>query len=144
MTKNIIVADSLVAYERVNESIHWWVEWWEDRSLHWQCHWSRLTDYMWTYDQIHWWVKRWKQVDHCIENRCHWSRLTSCMWTNRQIDSLIDKAMRRSLHWWCYWSRLTESLLLKIETSRSSMTDLVWLFNKFKEFLANLNEWLIH
>ncbi len=65
------------------------------------------------------------------------------MWTDRQIDSQIDKVMRRSLHWWCHWSRFTESLLLKIETSRSFMTDLVWLFNKFEEFLVNLNEWLI-
>ncbi len=26
---HVIEADSLVAYEWVAESIHWWVEWWE-------------------------------------------------------------------------------------------------------------------
>jgi len=130
--------------------------------LHWQYHWSRLTDQLahwkdrlwarycsrltsctWTYDQVHWWVERWERVDHCIENRCHWSRLTSCMWTDRRINSLIGRVMRRSSHWRCHWNRLTESLLLEIETSRSSMTDLVWLFNKFEESLANLNKRLI-
>ncbi len=142
MTKNVIVANSLVAYEWVDELIHDWLAHWRDRL--WAHHYSRLTSCMWMYDQIHWWIKRWERVNHCIENRCYWSRLTSCIWTDRWIDSLIDKAMRRLLHWWCHWSRLTESLLLKIETSRSFMTDLVWLFNKFEEFLMNLNEWLIH
>ncbi len=27
--RSVIVADSLVAHERVDESIHWWVERWE-------------------------------------------------------------------------------------------------------------------
>ncbi len=124
----------------------------------WARHCSRLTSCMWTYDQIHWWVGRWERVGHRIENRCHWSRLTSCTWTGRRIDSLIGRAMRRSSHWRCHWSRLTESLLLEIETSRSSrLVSLIalwdrdftqfydWsrLFIKFEEFLANLNERLI-
>ncbi len=114
------------------DQIHWWVEWWEDRSSHWQCHWSRLIDRlthqrdwlwarhcsrltscMWIYDQIHWWIERWERVDHCIENRCHWSRLTSCTWTDRRIDSLIDRVMRRSLHWWCHVIK-ADSLLIQI------------------------------
>ncbi len=114
------------------DQIHWWVERWEDKSLYWQCHWSRLTDRlahwrdrlwarhcsrltscMWTYDQIHWWVEWWERVDHCIENRCHWSRLTSCTWTDRRIDSLIDRVMRRSLHWRCHVIE-ADSLLIQI------------------------------
>ncbi len=135
---------------RVNKSLHWQCHWnrltdqlahWRDRL--WARHCSKLTSCMWMYDQIHWWVKRWKRVDHCIENRCHWSRLTSCMWTDRRINSLIDRVMKKSLHWRCHWNRFTESLLLEIKTSYSSMTDFIWLFNKFKEFLANLNERLI-
>ncbi len=132
-----------------------------NKSLHWQCHWSRLTDWlthwrdqlwarhcsrltscMWTYDQIHWWVERWERVNHCIENRCHWSRLTSCTWTGRRINSLIDKAMRRSLHWRCHWSRLTESLLLKIETSRSSR--LIFLIIQQIQRISCESEWTIN
>ncbi len=126
-----------------------------NRSSHWQCHWSRLTDWLahwrgrlwarhcsrltsctWTYDQIHWWVERWERVDHRIEDRCHWSRLTSCTWTDRRTDSLVGRAMRRSSHWRCYWSRLTESLLLKIKTSRSSrLVSLIALWGRdFTQF----------
>ncbi len=111
------------------------------RLLHWWCLWSKLTSCTWTDRRIDSLID--KAMRRSLHWWCLWSRLTSCMWTDRWIDSLIDRAMRRSLHWRCHWSRLTESLLLEIETLRSSMTDLVWLFNKFEEFLMNLNERLI-
>ncbi len=119
---------------RIDESLHWWCHWsrltdrlahWRDRL--WARHCSRLTSCMWMYDQVHWWVERRERVDHCIENRCH-------------------------------WSRLTENLLIEIETSRSSkLISLIALWNrdftqfydwsrlfiKFEEFLCE-SEWTIN
>ncbi len=112
------------------------------RLLHWRCLWSRLTSCMWTDKWIDSLIN--KVMRKSLHWRCFWSRLTSCIWTDRWINSLINKVMKRSLHWQYHWSRLIESLLLKIKTSRSFMTNFIWLFNKFKEFLVNLNEWLIH
>ncbi len=86
------------------------------------------------YDQIHWWLKRWKWVNHCIENRCYWSRLTSCTWTDRWIDSLINKMMKRSLHWWCHWSRLTDWLAHQRDwlwtRHCSRLTSCMWMYDQ--------------
>ncbi len=117
-----------------------------DELLHWRCHWSRLTDRL-AHRRDRLWAR------HC-------SRLTSCTWTYDQVHWWVERRERvdHCIENRCHWSRLTESLLLEIETSRSSrLISLIalwdkdftqfydWsrLFIKFEEFLANLNERLI-
>ena len=129
--------------------------------LHWECLCSRLTSCMWTSRRIDSLINRAMRIDKSLHWWCHCSRLISCMWMSRRINSLMSRMMKvsKSLHWErCHCSRLTVSLLIKIETSRSfKLISLIALWNrdfmqfynwsrlfiKFKEFLANLNERLI-
>ncbi len=140
LTKDVIVADSLFAHDRVDESIHWWVERWEDKSLHWQCHCSRLTSCMRTSRQINSLIDRAMWVDESL----HWRKMSLkqthceiCFW-NRDFDTvlwLISMIVQQIRRISCESEWTINSLIFDLVEWFQSFVYTRWSAHEFESFV---------